>query len=59
MTQLWPARPGQEQFPYEPPRTSAGTPETNARIKALGNAVVPQCAYPIFKNLMEWFEETL
>lgn len=55
----FPARPGQAQFAYEPPRTAPGTKETNARIKALGNAVVPQVAYPIFKSLMEWFEATL
>lgn len=40
----FPARPGELQHAYEPPRTAPSTPTTNARIKALGNAVVPQCA---------------
>lgn len=52
----FPARPGEPQYDYEPPRTAPSTPTTNARIKALGNAVVPQCAYPIFTALMEWFQ---
>lgn len=53
----FPARPGEPQHAYEPPRTAPSTKETNARIKSLGNAVVPQCAYPIFAALMEWFKE--
>lgn len=53
----FPARPGEPQHTYEPPRTAPSTPTTNARIKALGNAVVPQVAYPIFEALAEWLEE--
>ncbi len=53
----FPARPGEPQHAYEPSRTAPSTKETNARIKALGNAVVPQVAYPIFAALMEWFTE--
>lgn len=53
----FPARPGEPQHAYEPPRTAASTPTTNARIKALGNAVVPAVAYPIFAALAEWFAE--
>lgn len=54
----FPARPGEPQHAYEPPRTAPSTPTTNARIKALGNAVVPQVAYPIFQALAEWMEES-
>jgi DNA-cytosine methyltransferase len=45
---LWPAGRGEAQYVWEPPRTVAGRPANRrARVKALGNAVVPQCAYVI------------
>jgi len=42
----WPAPPGQEQYPWEAPRTIAtkSSPNRPARLRALGNAVVPECA---------------
>lgn len=46
----WPARPGEAQHAWEPPRlTTKGGRGTNraARLKALGNAVVPAQVYPI------------
>jgi DNA (cytosine-5)-methyltransferase 1 len=39
----WPAPPG-PQHPWEPPRTRPRQPHDRERLKALGNAVVPQCA---------------
>lgn len=52
----WPARPGEAQHDYEPPRlttrTGRGT-DRAARLKALGNAVVPAQAYPIFAALAQ------
>lgn len=39
----WPAPPGPHQYPWEPPRTvGKGVPFRGRRVKALGNAVVPQ-----------------
>lgn len=40
----WPARPGEAQFAWEPPRTASCIPNRAARLKCLGNAVVPQVA---------------
>ena len=40
----WPAGRGETQRPGEPPRTAASVPMRAAQLKALGNAVVPQCA---------------
>jgi site-specific DNA-cytosine methylase len=41
------------QYPYEPPRVITGQKNRAKRLKCLGNSVVPQQAYPIFKAIME------
>ena len=41
-----------EKIP-EPKRIVQGTKDSGAKLRALGNAVVPQQAYPIFKAIME------
>lgn len=53
----WPAGRGQAQHAEEPPRTVAPRSVANrtARMKALGNAVVPQCAFVVGR----WILETL
>ncbi len=52
----WPAPPG-PQHDWEPPRTRPRQPHDIERLKALGNAVVPQCAavigHWIGSNLIE------
>lgn len=49
----WPALPGEEQYEWEPPRT---TRERGAyrrqRIAALGNAIVPQQVYPLLAAMV-------
>ena len=40
----WPSRPGEAQAPWEAPRTAANVAARGARLKGIGNAVVPQCA---------------
>ena len=48
----WPAGPG-PQYDYEPPRIATGVKGRVQKLKALGNAVVPAQAYPIFKAIAE------
>lgn len=49
----WPARPGEAQEAWEPPRVvTERIPNRAARLKALGNAVVPQQILPIFQAIM-------
>ncbi len=48
----WPAGPG-PQHPWEPPRIATGVKDRVAKLKALGNAVVPAQAYPIFRAIRE------
>src|SRR5690606_17415510 len=43
----WPALLGQPQYEWEPPRVAVGIKNRVPRLKALGNAVVPQQVFPI------------
>lgn len=49
----WPAGPGQTQHEREPPRTIEKADNRAAKLRALGNAVVPQVAQEIGKWLLE------
>lgn len=56
----WPARPGEAQHAWEPPRlTTKGGRGTNraARLKVLGNAVVPAQCYPILAAMARRIQE--
>lgn len=56
----WPARPNEDQYSYEPPRVVfEAIADREARLKALGNAVVPQVVYPIFLSLHDWLTEIM
>lgn len=48
----WPAPPG-PQHEWEPPRTRDRRPTDTARLRALGNAVVPQCAEIVGRWVVE------
>lgn len=49
----WPARPGETQHEWEAPRTCEKANNRAARLRALGNAVVPQVGAEIGKWLLE------
>jgi DNA-cytosine methyltransferase len=50
----WPAGPDQPQHSWEPPRvTQEKIPNRSARLKALGNAVLPQIAEHIGRAILE------
>lgn len=52
LAENWPAGPG-EQHEWEPPRIATGVKDRVSKLKALGNAVVPQQVYPILKAIYE------
>lgn len=54
--QQWPAPQGDYQHPYEPPRTTQERTHRIARVKALGNAVVPQQALPIALTVRQFLD---
>lgn len=59
MQHQFPARPNQPQHENEPSRLCGKIPNRSNRIKALGNSVLPQVAYPIFFMLYQYLKESL
>lgn len=49
----WPAGRGENQHPWEPPRLAPHHRSRQARLRALGNAVVPQCAALALQTLAD------
>jgi DNA (cytosine-5)-methyltransferase 1 len=49
----WPAGRGEAQHDWEPPRVAASVPDRPRRLKALGNAVVPQQGFVAALRLAE------
>lgn len=52
---------GLDQWAVEPDvgRVAHGVPDRVDRLKALGNAVVPQCAYPILKAIADTYSQPM
>lgn len=53
----WPARPNEPQFDYEPPRITDRKDCRVNRVKALGNAVVPQQVLPIVQAIKSFLDK--
>jgi len=53
----FPAPRGQDQYEFEPPRVTDRKDDRRNRVKALGNAVVPQVIYPVAIEIFKYLNE--
>jgi DNA (cytosine-5)-methyltransferase 1 len=52
----YPARPGEPQHAYEPPRVTTRTDDRAARLKALGNSMAVDVIFEIMLSIRTWLE---
>lgn len=52
MARRWPVGPGEVQYEWEAPRTAKGVAMRAAKLRALGNAVVPWVGYEVGRLMM-------
>lgn len=53
----YPARPGEAQYAYEPPRVTTRKDQRADRLKALGNTMAFDVAFALLSAIHQWLTE--